>query len=104
VRAVGLWDMQLSGDLKKQDFAIHATRVFCFLAISLRYSRPEFLHTSETTEFHLDFSTGLMAVRERAFDLHQSGAAEEPLAETLQTITMPVTRPGSWFRPIRFVS
>jgi DNA-binding NarL/FixJ family response regulator len=52
------------------------SRVFCFLAILLRYSHPEFLHTSETTEFHLDFSTGLMGVRERPFDrfeLHQPG-------------------------------
>jgi len=65
-----------------------------FLAIPLHYSHPEFLHTSETTEFHLDFSTGLIAVRERSFDLHQSDASEQALAETLQTITMPITRPG----------
>jgi hypothetical protein len=43
------------------------SRVLYFLAIPLHYSHPEFLHTSETTEFHLDFSTGLMAVRERQF-------------------------------------
>ena len=74
VRAVGLREeMQLSGRLKRRSFAIHATRVLCFLAIPLHYSHPEFLHTSETTEFHLDFSTGLMAVRERPFDLPQSG-------------------------------
>jgi hypothetical protein len=30
------------------------------LAIATRYSRPAFLHTSETIEFILDFSTGLM--------------------------------------------
>jgi hypothetical protein len=70
------------------------SRVLYFLAIPLHYSHPEFLHTSETTEFHLDFSTGLIAVRERPFDLHQSDAAEQALAETLQTITMPITRPG----------
>jgi DNA-binding NarL/FixJ family response regulator len=52
------------------------------------YSHPEFLHTSETTEFHLDFSTGVMAVGER-LDLHQSGG-REALAETLPTITMPI--------------
>jgi hypothetical protein len=31
------------------------------LAIPTRYSDPEFLNTSETTEFILDFSTGVMA-------------------------------------------
>jgi hypothetical protein len=31
------------------------------LAMPTRYSRPEFLNTSETTEFILDFSTGEMA-------------------------------------------
>jgi hypothetical protein len=31
------------------------------LAIPKRYSRSEFLNTSETIEFRLDFSTGVMA-------------------------------------------
>jgi hypothetical protein len=31
------------------------------LAIPTRYSSPEFLKTSETIEFILDFSTGVMA-------------------------------------------
>jgi hypothetical protein len=30
------------------------------LATPTRYSRPELLNTSETTEFILDFSTGVM--------------------------------------------
>jgi hypothetical protein len=34
---------------------------FSVLAMSTRYSRSEFLNTSETIEFILDFSTGMRA-------------------------------------------
>jgi hypothetical protein len=40
-----------------------------FLDIPPRYPRREFLHTSETTEFHLDFSTGLITPCGKLFEL-----------------------------------
>jgi hypothetical protein len=42
------------------------------LAIPTRYSRPKCMKTSETIEFSLDFSTGVMAERGKRYEWNQS--------------------------------
>jgi hypothetical protein len=49
----------------RQNFVINAIAMGRSLAVAMPtpYSRPEFLNTSESIEFMLDFSTGVKACR-----------------------------------------